>query len=70
MDRKKLTPEEFIKLWQTHTLEEMMEKTGWTRLALVNRAKHYRGKGVPLRQFRATVHTDWQALAELAKKYV
>ena len=67
---KKLTPEEFVKVWQTsESIREVCDKTGLTNGGANSRALLYRKNGVPLKRFPrgGTVpRLDYKALAKLA----
>ena len=70
MKRKPLTPEEFVRLWQTSpTLADFCEKTGMKRRTASLRAAIYRRRGVPLKPFpRGLATIDAPALARLAQE--
>lgn len=66
---QKVTPEEFIKAWQTSSsVAEVAEKTKLTAKKVYNRRNSYKKKGVPLKDFKRTaIKTNWAELAKLAK---
>ena len=68
----KLSPKEFIQIWQSsQTLDEVVERTGMFKTSVNSRAYGYRRKGVPLKKFKATrgvSEYDWGSLAEYAEK--
>ncbi len=69
MRRKKVTAEEFIRVWQTAgTLAEVIAAVGADRVAVSNRAHRYRKMGIMLQKF--TLNNggpmDVAALAKLA----
>ena len=70
--RKKCTPQEFVKAWQSSEgVLQVAEKTGLTIIAVRGRAASYRRHGVPLHKMTRGAgrkKTDWTALADLAKK--
>lgn len=73
MKRLRLTPAQFIMVWQAATsVKEVAEKTGSKVGSCSGKAKYYRKKGVPLKLFpkgRRTKQTlDWAALTKLAEE--
>ncbi len=48
-----LTPEQFVRLWQTAPNKaEVVRRAGVSYAAVEKRAKYYRRKGIQLRSFR------------------
>jgi hypothetical protein len=65
--RSKVSPKEFIKVWQTsHSLDEVIAKIGVDKKVVRSRAIYYREKGVPLKKLVGPYKNDWEALAEYA----
>ncbi len=67
-----MTPEEFVKIWQSSkSREEVIRRTRLTGTACSSRAKRYRIKlaeyGVTLKRFKDNGSVDWQTLAKLVK---
>lgn len=68
--RTRIPAKLFVQVWQTcASLDEVIEKTGMTRLSAGTRARTLRKHGVPLQKFNrvAIAKTDLVALTELAK---
>jgi hypothetical protein len=69
----KLSPEDFVRLWQeAATLNEVCKKGKINKGAARQRAVMYRRKGVPLKMFarcggNGRLPNDWKGLARLAK---
>lgn len=65
---KRTSPKEFIEAWQTsQTINDVMQKTGMKKHAVLARAKNYRTKGVPLKKMQQPRTLDWKNLAEYAE---
>ena len=70
---KRVSPESFIKAWQTSgSIEVVMKKTGMKFTAVRSRADSYRRKGVPLKKlYRHASYSnkklDWKKLTEYAR---
>lgn len=74
-----VTPEDFVRVWQSSAhLEDVAETLGQSFQTVLVRATRYRKKGVPLRHLTSRTRSapftvggsapvDWTALAELAK---
>ena len=68
MTQPHFTAEEFIQAWQSSdTLEETAKKLGTYKSNCYSRAKYYRNKGVPLKQFPRAKTYDWLELIKLAE---
>lgn len=64
----RLTPEQFISLWQeSNGVEEVCEKSGMNYGAVSTRAWLYRKRGIPLKKFKEH-STDWESMKSLAEK--
>lgn len=60
----------FIEIWQTSSsMKEVCEKTGLKEPSAYTRARGYRAKGIPLKQFKK-VRNDWGQLRELAMSFL
>lgn len=72
MEKKKITPKDFIKAWVTsNSMAEVQQKTGLSAGAIRFRVHHYRHLGVDLNPFsRRPVkdREDWKKLADFAKE--
>ena len=69
--RSKITPEEFIKVWQTSdTLDDVVAKTGIDKKVIRSRGIYYVKKGVPLKKLVHPYKNDWEALAKYAAEFV
>jgi hypothetical protein len=67
-----VSPEQLVKIWQqAKTREEVVEKTGLSKIQVANKIQWLRYKKVPLKRFKArwTSRCDYPALIALAKKY-
>jgi hypothetical protein len=52
MFKQRITPEEFVVLWNTsNRVESVVEKSGLTMSTVLSRARRYRAKGVKLKFF-------------------
>lgn len=71
--KKRQSAEEFVKNWQSaKSLDDLMQKTGSTRLALSSRAANYRKRGIEMRKFPSGhkgPRIDVAVLSALAKEY-
>ncbi len=57
----------FVEVWQTsETLQEVADKLGMPLKKASVKASRFRGKGVPLKNFR-TASVDWAAVAKYAE---
>jgi hypothetical protein len=72
MTHKKITPEEFVEIWQTsHTVAEVVKRSGQGPNTVSSRAAVFRKKGVPLKRFRrADEPLDYGRLKYLALKFL
>jgi len=71
MRGKRLSAEEFVTAWmESHTIEEVVERTGMQRAAINQRIYGLRKKGVKLpRLSRLSRAIDVDGLNELIKRY-
>ena len=67
-----VTPEEFVKTWQTsNSVREVASKTGMTEGAVRGRECMYRKYGVSLKHFpkkQRSNFVDWKKIDDLAKE--
>ena len=60
----------FIEIWQTSSsMKEVCERTGLKEPSAYTRARGYRAKGIPLKQFKK-VRNDWNQLRDLAMSFL
>ncbi len=66
---KRVTPEDFIRIWQTsNSTKEVSEKVGIDRSAVRVRVDFYRKRGIPLKKYKnARESLNIEALTKLAK---
>jgi hypothetical protein len=66
--RNTITPEEFIRAWQSsETLDEAAQKLGTYKSVCHSRAAYYRTKGVPLKPLMTRKAICWSELQNLAE---
>ncbi len=69
MAKSEISPEMFVKIWQTSdTLAEAAERMNMKEASVAARARYFKGKGVPLKQLTKPYVNDWAELAELAQQ--
>jgi len=68
--RKSVSPEEFVRAWQSsRDMAEVAKKTGLRLESVRARGHRFRKKGVPLKKLaQGRPATDWEALARLAQE--
>ena len=68
MAKKKVTAEEFIRVWQSaETLDDVCKELEIIPPYASSKASKLRAKGVPLQYFsKSAIGYDWDKLAELA----
>ena len=60
----------FIEIWQTSSsMKEVCDRTGLKEPSAYTRARGYRAKGIPLKQFKK-IRNDWGQLRELAMSFL
>lgn len=66
--RKKDELKEFLKLWESMTVEELMDKFKVKKHTIVNIAGRFRKQGIKLTQKRRRGYVD-SLIAEVAKEF-